>query len=318
VIGAVEALESTLVSVLENRPRDCEILVVHSRPYADPYSLSGEVTFLAASRRASLPQCINQGLEASRSPAVHIVSPDCEVSDGWCDAPLGDLKNPRVASVAPLVYSTLAREKLIAAGVAYSPGGRRTLSVAVGALDSSAPPAILGPALLAGFYRRDELMSIGGFEPSLGALSDVDVAISLRAMGYSSHVEPDSLMYAGPRALEAPRGFSRGLASERLFWRNAPVAGWFKALSRHPWVAMGEMLSELPSPAAVTQLVGRVLACAQPSAYTARHERLRRLASESRPSAPAASKPPRSEMRIDSAHAKTTPAQNAGARAKAG
>ena len=51
--GAIEALESTLVSVLENRPRDCEVIVVSNRKYDDPYSLAGEVTFIEADRRSS-------------------------------------------------------------------------------------------------------------------------------------------------------------------------------------------------------------------------------------------------------------------------
>ena len=43
--GSIESLESTLVSVLENRPPDCEVLVALAGPYADPYELSGEVRF---------------------------------------------------------------------------------------------------------------------------------------------------------------------------------------------------------------------------------------------------------------------------------
>ena len=46
-IGSIESLEGTLVSVLENRPADCEILVVLNRPYSDPYDLQGEVRFVA-------------------------------------------------------------------------------------------------------------------------------------------------------------------------------------------------------------------------------------------------------------------------------
>jgi hypothetical protein len=38
VLGSSTRLESTLVSVLENRPPDCEILVLLGAPYDDPFA----------------------------------------------------------------------------------------------------------------------------------------------------------------------------------------------------------------------------------------------------------------------------------------
>ena len=49
-VGSIEALENTLVSVLENRPADCDVVVVHSKPYSDPYELKNEVRFVSAPR----------------------------------------------------------------------------------------------------------------------------------------------------------------------------------------------------------------------------------------------------------------------------
>ena len=48
VLGHSTRLDDTLVSVLENRPANCEIIVVHTEPYDDPYDLAGEVRFLEA------------------------------------------------------------------------------------------------------------------------------------------------------------------------------------------------------------------------------------------------------------------------------
>jgi len=50
VLGDPRKLDDTLVSVLENRPAHCEILVVHNEPYDDPYQLSNEVCFIEAWR----------------------------------------------------------------------------------------------------------------------------------------------------------------------------------------------------------------------------------------------------------------------------
>ena len=42
------ALEETLVSVLENRPADCEIIAALAVPYADPWNIGEEVRFMQA------------------------------------------------------------------------------------------------------------------------------------------------------------------------------------------------------------------------------------------------------------------------------
>ena len=42
VLGSLDGLEDTLVSVLENRPADCQIVVVLNQPYDDPYDLKDE------------------------------------------------------------------------------------------------------------------------------------------------------------------------------------------------------------------------------------------------------------------------------------
>ena len=46
VLGNLDRLEDTLVSVLANRPADCQVVVVLDQPYADPYDLKDEVQFI--------------------------------------------------------------------------------------------------------------------------------------------------------------------------------------------------------------------------------------------------------------------------------
>ena len=65
-VGDCNLLEDSLVSVLENRPADCEVLVVHNRPYDDPYNLAGEVRFVQANPRAGLAECLDMGTAAGR------------------------------------------------------------------------------------------------------------------------------------------------------------------------------------------------------------------------------------------------------------
>ena len=68
VIPAADAsaLEDTLVSVLENRPADSEIIAALTVPYADPWNISEEVRFVQAPVGTSLAACANLGVALSK------------------------------------------------------------------------------------------------------------------------------------------------------------------------------------------------------------------------------------------------------------
>ena len=65
VLRQLDRLEDTLISVLENRPADCQIVVVLNEPYNDPYQLSGEVCFIQAAAGSSFADTLNLGVVAS-------------------------------------------------------------------------------------------------------------------------------------------------------------------------------------------------------------------------------------------------------------
>src|SRR5438034_11152759 len=71
-LGGAAELDGTLVSVLQNRPADCEVLVAHTEPYDDPYSLRSEVSFFHTPA-ASLVELLNAALEATTGEVIHIV-----------------------------------------------------------------------------------------------------------------------------------------------------------------------------------------------------------------------------------------------------
>ncbi len=315
-VGAIEALESTLVAVLENRPRDCEILVVLNQPYSDPYSLQGEVQFIPVDAQLPWAECVNLGASHCRSPIIHVLGADCEVGEGWSDSALANFQNRQVAAVAPVVYSTLDRERLIAAGVGYSAGGRRSFAKLPAMKADKGPVPILGPVGFAAFYRREVFQAIGGFNPQLGEMADVDVALTLRAAGLSAILDGNSRTFAGPRIIAASHGYAAGLHNERLFWRNAPAAGWVKSLVCHPATVGIGAIRELPRISALTGLVGRIVACCQWGLYPARHAQLRRLEQESRETItlPTA----QHHLRIDTAHDRDKSGARREARAKAG
>jgi hypothetical protein len=281
VLGSADRLETTLVSVLENRPHDCEILVVHSAPYEDPYDLAEEVRFLPVERGTGLVDSINTAIQASNGCFLHVLAAGSEVTDGWTERPLAHFQDPRVASVSPLIVDSLDQHDTLAAGLGYSCWRGRVIVTCppkATIRDSCTAPSteILGPLVQAAFYRRSALEMAGGLPGEVGdVLADVDLALALRFAGYKAVIEPQSIVRATAELLATPRlGFRRGLAAERLFWRAAPMAGWWKSLAAHPLGMLIESLQAVPRPAALTALVGRFIAVCQVSSHRAHHQRL--------------------------------------------
>ena len=58
-----QRLEETILSVLENRPRDCEVIVVHDGSYRDPYDLGDEVVYVQEEPNSSAVELLNAGLD---------------------------------------------------------------------------------------------------------------------------------------------------------------------------------------------------------------------------------------------------------------
>ena len=73
VTGA-EALEETLLSVLENRPESCEVIVALACEYDDPWNLRDEVTFVRAPEAASTIGCVNLGISSAAGEVIHVLS----------------------------------------------------------------------------------------------------------------------------------------------------------------------------------------------------------------------------------------------------
>jgi hypothetical protein len=123
-LGGAAEFDGTLVSVLQNRPKDCEILVVHTEPYDDPYQLSGDVSFLRHPQ-ASLVELVNAALERTAGEIIHIVGCGLEVADGWTADAVAHFDDPEVAAVSPAVLTTDG--SLSSAGIRYTLGGGRRL-----------------------------------------------------------------------------------------------------------------------------------------------------------------------------------------------
>jgi hypothetical protein len=262
-LGDCREFENTLASVLQNRPDDCEILVAHVQDYHDPYHLRGEVCFLPVPEARSLVALLNAGFEAARSGIIHVLQCGMEVEEHWTEQAVEQLGDPQVASVAPLLVDVQTGSRLISAGLSYSRWGRRQAVAAGKSLASYRPNAdeLLGPTLAAGFYRRS-WWRIARWDDTFGdAFADVHYGLTLRALGGQTLLATDCVIRSEKDrgwAADEPFDFATARSAERLFACHAqqPITTATRAFRA---LLMGvEAVAALPSPRAVTGLLGRV------------------------------------------------------------
>lgn len=263
-LGPCEQFEDTLVSVLQNRPERCEIIVCLREAYSDPYHLRGEVSFTHV-ESSRLVDLINDGVEQARGDIIHLLACGTEVREGWTQPALRHFADPRIAAVAPLVLQRDAPGKMETMGVGYRRGGVRvSLGHDLPIPDHRAlKDAVLGPSLQAGFYSREVLLALGGFSREVGDdLADVDLALALRELGCRAVLESRSQIVAAPQdsSRSLLGAISRGWRGERLFWRHWAHEGGMMSLLAHPLTALIDAARHEGALAGGLKLLGRSLA----------------------------------------------------------
>lgn len=241
VVGSTEGLETTLLSVLERRPDDCEVIVATSIPYDDPYKLQGEIQILQAPPRAGLVDCANLAIKSTAAPIVHILAVGAQATDTWVDRAARHFENPCVAAVVPFVHSAENPKSLLAVGVSYLGHGRKQICRNVNACEQ-----IIGPQLTAAFYRKSVIDAIGGIPSRVGdTLAEVDLAIVLRKAGWQIELEPACKVLAQQVEGCSPANFRSALSSERLYWRHFADDG-VAGLVTHPFVQLADIVRTKP------------------------------------------------------------------------
>lgn len=258
-LGNPKRLEDTLVSVLENRPNDCEVLAVLAQPYDNPYKLDDEVCFCRAADGTGLAELMNLGIATSRAPVVHLLTCGAEVREGWADVAMAHFRDPQVASVAPLAIDLDHRDRVLAAGVQYTPAGRIRLrgnGGFVGAVEPRAGP-VLAPYPAAAFYRKTALESLGGFAASVADwLAVLDTGLTLRYLGYRTILEPASVVAASSGHQPRPAAFREALERERFFWRWGPWVADSSPLM-HLLATVGDCVQGIRDFTILAQVAGR-------------------------------------------------------------
>jgi hypothetical protein len=290
-LGGAAEFDGTLVATLQHRPAGAEIVVVHRLAYDDPYALSGEVEFVQ-SAAPSLCGLLNAGLAASSGEIIHVLACGLTPCEGWAEPALAQFRDEEVAVVAPAVMHH-DTTRLAAAGVRFTPGGRRHLLADQRLLlpgSGHLRAAIGGPTLAAGFYRRELLAAIGGFDAAATDwLADVSLALDLVALELRCEFEPAAriVQTSDPWASVPHQAVARGRAAERLFWRQASQVGLPVALAAHPMAVAIDQILELPQ---VGGLVGRAAALGEVGSVRRNQARLADAAAQLRQQADARAK----------------------------
>lgn len=289
VTGA-EALEETLLSVLENRPENCEVIVALACEYDDPWNLRDEVTFVRAPEAASTIGCVNLGISSASGDVIHLLSAGWKATPGWTDVALERFADPAIAAVIPLAVASEDNDRVVATGISYTRGGRRRLrvpaasrssvtavSLGIAALNRPKRGQVVGPTIDAGFWRAETLATAGpGFAACCGAtMADADLAVAIDAAGGETLLEPAALVISGPKAKPASR-FSEGLHAERLFWRSVAGRSLLPLLVAHLVAVLRHAAVALPL-GTVPMLIGRLIAAMQFGSYGSRYRQLRSL-----------------------------------------
>jgi hypothetical protein len=82
-------LEATILSILENRDSQIELIVVDAGRYSDPYGLSGvEMTILPVDPNTDWFSMAYEGIQSSIAPVVQVIAPGMTVTKEWWHGPL--------------------------------------------------------------------------------------------------------------------------------------------------------------------------------------------------------------------------------------
>lgn len=304
------AMEETLVSVLENRPDDCEIVVALGCEYADPWNIREEVRFVQAPAGSGLVSCVNLGVAASEGEIVHVLAAGWRATAGWTAAAVERFDDDTVAAVVPL--GVAADDRVVSAGVRTTRGGRR-IDVAADATwrraraSAGRPTAAvlpMGPVLEAGFWRADVFEMAGrGFTTSCGEpLADADMAVTLSRCGRTVELEPASVVVAAERRATRSRPFAAGLHAERLFWRSLAGQSVVPAAVCHLYEILRHAVARAPL-GTLPMLAGRLVALLQFGSYLPRYMQLRGLIAAAADRTHGEERSEQRTIRIDGPHA---------------
>jgi GT2 family glycosyltransferase len=242
-----------LASVQRHAPTATEVIVVDDASAGLIVSKAAAdfigVRVLRLASRKGFCGAVNAGVTAAGGDVVEVLNDDTEVTAGWAEAALAWFRDPKVGAVAPLVLFGPHGDRIDSAGDRYFAGGVASKRGHGEPVTHAPvfPEPVFGASGSSAFYRRDVLLSIGGFPEEFTAyFDDVDVAFRLQRAGRRTIFEPASrvLHRVGASHGKPPRRLLEQLSrnEERVYWRNLPAGALARTLPSHLAVLAGKAM----------------------------------------------------------------------------
>lgn len=212
------AFETTLVSVLENRPEFCEVIVAHDGEYQDPFDLGDEVRFVVAPD-ADTVSLLKAAVSAALGRVVHVMMGGVRATENWTDEPLSMFEQADLGCVAPIIRDLSSGGTIVAAGWRDS-AGRLQQPIASGTANPSRKEvaSIQGAFLPASFWRRSFLDGVLEM-PLDGKLGAVDYVLAtiLQKSGWRCRLAPASIVIGSPNMLSPAIGCTKNWSAIQAF-----------------------------------------------------------------------------------------------------
>ncbi len=188
-----QRFEDTLLSILENRPKDSEVIVVDDGSYADPYNLSDEVCFVRTQPGATLTEKLNTGVLVARAAFVCNLLDGMLVTGNWAEPALRHLTSGVADVVSPSVNLRSRSGLRTIFGLDCSRVNADTLRR--GKPIAASPARGITPTIVGGFYRKKTLLAMNGWSTCLSSMAaDVELGMLLTEAGVNAVCEPMSVV----------------------------------------------------------------------------------------------------------------------------
>ncbi len=257
--GCVESrfLEETLLSILENRVEDTQVIVVSDGSYRDPYHLSDEeVTFVSLAKEKSVTRCVNAGIEAAKSPIICVLFPGTK----WENSDLSEIEtafeNRSVAVTVPEIVGAERPDRVFSCGIICHPAG----TVRNHKYARPVPKgACLVPHRAGAFFRTSILRQRGGLHPALGLqMAYADFCLAAELANMATVISPTVRLSVAMMQKMFVSPFEQAKQSEQLYrlWRHRGDSRL--NANRHRKTVISEATRNFPSLRMLQLIAGRM------------------------------------------------------------
>lgn len=249
-ISSEAALEQTLLSLLENRDRNCEVIVAHCGDYVDPYQLdSDEVTMVSLSG-ASCTGLINEGIACSVGSIIQVILPGTTVVNRWYADALEDFDDYQIGAMASAISCENISVPVLGLQTRQLP---RHQWATMRDKNESVFPILNG-----GYWRRKLLSCLDGLLSCDSLMAaETELAAALQAMEVDVEIH-DEVTLNCEQLTYSESGYSQG---QQL----AKIARGYASLEQSPVtidsmpVRMGKLAASLLNPNSVSHRLGWTL-----------------------------------------------------------